>query len=162
MTDAVTRARELLAQPKIPLVYISDGSSAGNKMATLLDQRAEAFELVAELADEVDKAAAYVETLRRRLAEPKAPDREELRRGFDALASASLNGYEGWTQALEQEMRGKIESTLSEVERLRARLDAVVAIHSDRDGDCAECEMSTGQGVSWPCYTYSAALGVES
>lgn len=49
-----------------------------------------------------------------------------------------------------------------EADRLQARLDAVMAIHSDRDGDCAECEMSTGQGVTWPCYTYNAAQGVES
>lgn len=51
---------------------------------------------------------------------------------------------------------------VAEVERLRARLDAVMAIHSDRNGDCDECEMGTGQGVSWPCDTYTTALGVES
>ena len=50
----------------------------------------------------------------------------------------------------------------NEVERLQERLDAVMAIHSDRNGDCAECEMGTGQGVTWPCYTYNAAQGMES
>ena len=58
--SVVTRARELLTQQKIPLIYISDGSSAGNKLSTLLDQRAEAFGLLAELADEVDRLLAQL------------------------------------------------------------------------------------------------------
>lgn len=165
MSDAVARARELLAKATPGPWWLlneyaepwEEGGEwhvygrVGNRIPRVVDNSedqltwadaeliAAAPTLLAELAAEVDRLQA---ALHLRDTTPEPPENAAWR-----WSLVSNSDY---------------AKVCAENARLLARLDAVMAIHGDRNGDCAECEMSTGQGVDWPCYTYNAALGVES